>query len=202
MAYDPMRSGHGAGSGQPHPEFPWDEQEATDARGTAENLASRRVRGRPFQRGNTAATNRVPNVALLGVDPSQIPEPTRRDIRKAERYRKRRCSETVATTGYVSAGASAIFGSASLAHVASRRVYAQAFATDDPALYKLAADLSDKHAQLEVKARWMAKDEAARADDGGVDEERVARGVAEFEAKRQRERDAMIARKAAEDVDP
>jgi hypothetical protein len=161
VPFDPMRKGHGAGAGQPHPEFPWDEQQPSDASATAANLALRRVRGRPFQRGNKAAVDRVPNAALLGVDANDIPELTRKDIRKAERLRKRRCAETVATTGYVSAGSSAIFGSAALAHVASRRVYALAFAKDDPALYKLAADLSEKHAQLEVKARWMAKDEAA-----------------------------------------
>jgi hypothetical protein len=178
---NPMRDGHGKGRGQPHVELAWKDQKPSNPDATAENLASRRARGRPFQRGNTAAVGRVPNVALLGVDASQIPELTRKDIRKAERLRRRRCSETAATTGYVSAGSSAIHGSAALAHVASRRVYALAFAADDPALYKLAADLSDRHAQLEIKARWLAKDEAASRPD--VDDVERERARAEFQRR-------------------
>jgi hypothetical protein len=40
-------------------------------------------------------------------------------------------------------------------------VAALAFQTGDPALHKLAADLAEKHSQLELKAGFMAKDEAA-----------------------------------------
>lgn len=165
---DPVRRGHGAGEGQPHVEIVQDEQPATNAEHTATNLALRRLRGRPFELNNAAAAGRLPNIALLGVDASQIPELTQADIRKAARLRKRRVSETRATTGYVSAGASAMFGSSALAHVASRRIYALAFATDDPKLYKLAAELSEKSAQLEIKARWTAKDEAAARPRGNA----------------------------------
>jgi hypothetical protein len=52
-------------------------------------------------------------------------------------------------------------GSAALVLASQRQVALLAFKKGDPALHKLAADLAEKHSQLELKAGFMAKDEAA-----------------------------------------
>lgn len=157
----PVRPGHGTGAGTPHIEIPFDEQAPANPDQTAINLAERRKRGKPFEKNNGAGRGRRPVLALLGVDPASVPELARKDVRRADRYRRRRVAETTAVTGYTSAGAAAIFSSAALVLASARQVAAIAFQTGDPAMHKLAADLSEKHSQLEIKARWLAKDEAA-----------------------------------------
>lgn len=161
MAFDPLRSGHGQGAASVHVEVPWKDLPPVNAAETAANVAERKRRGRPFQKGNRASADRAPTLALLGVKADSIPEPSRSDLRKAESYRQRAVRELAAAHGYASARACAIQGSAALVLASQRQVAAKAFETGDPDLHKLAADLADRHAQLELKADVTAQRAAA-----------------------------------------
>ncbi|HEY2406830.1 MAG TPA: hypothetical protein VGI10_12545 [Polyangiaceae bacterium] len=149
-------------AGQPHVEIPLKDLRPANPDETARNVAARKLRGKPFTLGNTVAVGRKPVLALLGVDAESVPEPSRRDLKRADRYRQRRVREIAGAHGYASAGTCAVLGSAALVLASQRQVAALAFRTGDPALHKLAADLAEKHSQLELKAGFMAKDEAAR----------------------------------------
>lgn len=158
----PVRNGHGSGAGTPHVEVPLKDLKPGNAEETARNLAERKSRGKPFTPGNRASAGRAPTLALLGgVPAADLPELARRDVRKADRYRQRRVREHGAAHGYASAGTCAILGSAALVLASQRQVATLAFKTGDPALHKLAADLAAQHSQLELKAAFLAKDEAA-----------------------------------------
>ena len=156
-----VRNGHGQGAGMPHVEVPLKDRQPANPDETAANVAERKRRGKPFQRGNQAAKGRKPVLALLGVAAAEVPEPSRRDLKRADRYRQRRVREVAGASGYASAGTCAVLGSAALVLASQRQVAALAFQTGDPALHKLAADLAEKHSQLELKAGFMARDEAA-----------------------------------------
>jgi hypothetical protein len=148
--------------------LPPDEQPHANAAATAEGSAERARRGRPFAKGNAASRGRKPSLALLGV-PSDIAAPANRSaVLKANRLRRRRCSELLAVHGYVSCGVSGIEASAALATAASRVVYAQAFASSDAALFKIAAQLADSARQCTL-AGWelAAREGAARAETRG-----------------------------------
>lgn len=157
----PVRPGHGEGAGQPHVEIPLKDQRPANAEDTARNVAERKRRGRPFQKGNTASKDRAPTLALLGIKADMVPELARADLKRADRYRQRRVRELAGAHGYASAGTCAVLGSAALVLASQRHVAALAFQSGDPALHKLAADLAEKHSQLELKASFMCKDEAA-----------------------------------------
>jgi hypothetical protein len=161
MAITEVRPGHGAGTGTPHLEIGFKDLRPANADETARNVAERKRRGKPFEPGNAAASGRRPKLALLGVDEATMPELARNDLRRADRYRQRRVREVAGAHGYASAGTCAVLGSASLVLASQRQIAALAFQTGDPALHKLAADLAEKHSQLELKASFMAKDEAA-----------------------------------------
>jgi hypothetical protein len=161
MAITPVRNGHGAGASTPHVEIPLKDQRPANADETARNVAERKRRGKPFQKGNTAAQGRSPTLALLGIRADTVPELAQRDLKRADRYRQRRVRELAGAHGYASAGTCAVLGSAALVLASQRHVAALAFQSGDPALHKLAADLAEKHSQLELKAGFMAKDEAA-----------------------------------------
>lgn len=158
----PVRNGHGAGAGTPHVELALKDMTPANPDDTARNVAERKRRGKPFEKNNRAAAGRRPVLALLGVEAAAMPEPARRDLKRADRYRQRRVREVAGANGYASAGTCAVLGSAALVLASQRQVAAKAFETGDPALHKLAADLAEKHSQLELKAGFMAKDEAAR----------------------------------------
>lgn len=158
---DPIRKGHGTGADAPHIEVPLKDLRPNNAADTAANVARRKRRGRPFEKGNRAAADRAPVLALLGVETGEIPELARKDLRKADRYRQRRVREVAGAHGYASAGTCAVLGSAAITLASQRQVAALAFQTGDPALHKLAADLAEKHSQLELKASFMARNEAA-----------------------------------------
>jgi hypothetical protein len=169
MAFDPLRDGHGQGAAAPHVETPWKDLPAVNAAATASNVAERKRRGKPFQKGNKASAGRAPTLALLGVKTAGIPEHSRNDLRKADRYRQRAVRELAAAHGYASARACAIQGSAALVLASQRQIAAKAFETGDPELHKLAADLADKHAQLELKADVTAqRAAAARPQESGL----------------------------------
>ena len=172
-----LRTGHGQGADAPHIETPWKDLGATDAAATASNVAERKRRGKPFQKGNTASAGRAPTLALLGVKTAGIPEASRNDLRKADRYRQRAVRELAAAHGYASARACAIQGSAALVLASQRQIAAKAFETGDPELHKLAADLADKHAQLELKADVTAQ-RAAAAKPRESARDRLAREIA------------------------
>jgi hypothetical protein len=159
---NPLRPGHGAGDGMPHVEVPLKDRQPANADDTARNVAQYKRRGKPFEPGNRAGADRKPVLALLGVQAASLPEPTQRDVKRAGRYRQRRVREIVAANGYASAGTCAVLGSAAIVLASQRQVAALAFQTGDPALHKLAADLAEKHSQLELKASFLAKDESAR----------------------------------------
>ncbi len=111
--------------------------------------------------GNRAAVGRKPVLALLGVKAELVPKASRADLKRADRYRQRRVREVAGAHGYASAGTCAVLGSAALVLASQRQVSLLAFKSGDPALHKLAADLAEKHSQLEIKAGFMAKDESA-----------------------------------------
>ncbi|MFZ5891279.1 MAG: hypothetical protein ACOY0T_09535 [Myxococcota bacterium] len=161
MSINPLRNGHGAGAGQPHVELPLKDLRPANPEETARNLAERKGRGKPFQKGNKAAQGRAPSLALLGRPADNVPELARKDLRRADRYRQRRVREVAGATGYADAGTCAVLASAALVLASQRQVAARAFETGEPALHKLAADLAEKHSQLELKAAFMAKDAAA-----------------------------------------
>ncbi|HET7542006.1 MAG TPA: hypothetical protein VFK05_19170 [Polyangiaceae bacterium] len=158
----PIRPGHGDGANGYHVEVPLKDLQPANAADTEAGLTERKRRGRPFQDGNRAAEGRKPMLALLGIAADEVPEPARKDLKRAERYRQRRVREVgCAHGGFCDSGTGAVLGSAALVLASQRQVAAMAFKTGDPALHKLATDLAEKHSQLEIKASFMAKDSAA-----------------------------------------
>jgi hypothetical protein len=142
---------------------PLDEIPAGNATDTAANLASRRVRGRPFERGNVAAKGRKPALAGLGITTPASDPAYRRALGRANRYRRRRCSELAAVYGgYLSAGAAGLIASASLALGASRYLYERAGVTGDTTLLAQAARLADSAKGLEIAAIDVAQREQAQ----------------------------------------
>lgn len=169
MAITPVRKGHGKGAGNPHVEIAIKDLVPMNADETAQNLAIRKRRGKPFEKDNKAAKGRVPTLALLGVSADDVPDLSRNDLRKADRYRQRRVRELAGAHGYASAGTCAVLGSAALVLASQRQIALIAFQTGNPAMHKLAADLAEKHSQLEIKAGFMAKDEAASKPKNSID---------------------------------
>lgn len=150
--------------GRPYPQAPRaDELPATNAAETAANLAERRRRGRPFERGNQAAKGRRPALALLGIEVEAADPVYQRMLRHAHRYRRRRVSELHAVHGYVSAGAAGLLASAALALAGSRYAYALAAKGGKEAAswLKLGATLADSARNAELSAVEVAKRDAA-----------------------------------------
>ncbi len=154
--------GHGNGEGKPRIEVPpADEATKPNAHATATNLAERKRRGRPFEPGNRAAEGRRPKLALLGVPAAATDPRYALSLRRASRYRKRRCSELAAAHGYVSAGASSLIASAALALSASRFLYEVAAETGDAETLKRASALANDARQNELAAWELAARESA-----------------------------------------
>ena len=156
-----LRNGHGAGAGVPRVEvLPPDELPQPNAHDTAANLAIRSRKGKPFEPGNRAAAGRRPKLALLGVAVDATDPRYALALRRAGRYRKRRCSELAATHGYVSAGAASLIASAALALCASRYLYEVAAGTGDAETMKRASALANDARQNELAAWELASREA------------------------------------------
>lgn len=156
-----LRNGHGSGRGVPRVEvLAPDEQPTPNASDTATRLLERQRRGRPFQPGNRAAAGRRPKLALLGVATDAADPRYALALRRAGRYRKRRCSELATTFGYVSAGAGSMIASASLALCASRFLYEVAAQTGDAETLKRASALANDARQNELAAWEIASREA------------------------------------------
>jgi hypothetical protein len=122
MPPTPVRNGHGAGASGPHVEIPLKDQRPANADETACNVTERKRRGKPFEKGNTAAKDRAPTLALLGIRADTMPELARRDLKRADRYRQRRVRELAGAHGYASAGTCAVLGSAALVLTSQRHV--------------------------------------------------------------------------------
>lgn len=164
-----LRAAHGTGASAilraespPLPEVP-----PPNAERTALGLAMAAARGKPFQPGNSAASQRKPALALMGVPIDSADPRCRSAMRKAANWRSRRCRElTVLSGGYLGTGPATMIASAALALAASRVAYELA-AERGPAgvqLAKLGADLADKARQQELTAVGLAEREArARA---------------------------------------
>jgi hypothetical protein len=156
-----LRNGHGTGTGSPRVEvLPPDELPTTNGDDTASNLAMRSRRGKPFEPGNRAAAGRRPKLALLGVSVDATDPRYALALRRAGRYRKRRCSELAAVHGYVSAGAASLIASAALALCASRYLYEVAATTGDAETLKRASALANDARQNELAAWELASREA------------------------------------------
>ena len=83
---------------------PLDEYSPADAALTEQGLALRAARGRPFQKGNRAASGRGPSLTRITADPS-APEAARRVHRKAQSLaRKRERELSVQYGGALSSG--------------------------------------------------------------------------------------------------
>lgn len=124
-------------------------------------------KGRPFARGNTAAKNKRPALCLLGDASSDDPR-LRSARRKADAYRRRRCSELAAQHGgYLSAGASGMIAASARDLANSQIVQAlgdEAFARgehDAAAKYwAQSSRLSDQSRTKELTAIALAAREA------------------------------------------
>lgn len=147
-----------------------------NAADTERGLAEAARRGRPFQKGNRAAENRRPVLALLGV-PLEAADPRCRSaLRQANALRQRRVRElAVAHGGYLGAGPSSMLGSAARALAASTLLYqlatealAEKRTKDAAELFKTSAQLADSARQQELTAVGLAEREAkSRAAVGG-----------------------------------
>jgi hypothetical protein len=144
--------------------------EIPNANRTAQGLAVRAARGRPFEPGNAAAKGRKPKLARAGVDAPQADPEWSRYETQGRRYTQRRCRElAVQHGGTLGAGPSAMLASAGLALAASRWLYARAAVDGDADLFKKAASLADSARQQELTAVALAEREAAaRAEDDGA----------------------------------
>jgi hypothetical protein len=153
---------------------PLDEIPTPNAAETAANLTARRVRGRPFERGNRAAVGRKPAISVFGVRVEASDPAYARALRHAARYRRRRCSELAAAYGgHLSAGASSLVASAALALAGSRYLYELAGRNDDAGLLTQAARLADSAKGLEVAAMDIAEREKAdRPTESDIDRAR------------------------------
>ena len=175
-----LRRAHGAGaSALVRVEvLPPDELMTPNADDTAANLAIRSAVGRPFQPGNRAAAGRRPRLALLGVSVDATDPRYALALRRAARYRKRRCSELAAVHGYVSAGASSLIASAALALCASRYLYEVGASTGDAETLKRASALANDARQNELAAWELASREAAARPSAPTDPMATIRALA------------------------
>ncbi len=160
-----LRAAHGTGANalvrvesQPVDELP-----PLNARDTAEGVASATLRGRPFQRGNSAARGRRPALASSAGIPLDAADPDyKRALGWARRYRRRRCSELARDHGgSLSSGVCGMITSSALDMAASRYLAAKAAENGDPALMVQASRLAQSSRQLELTALELASREAA-----------------------------------------
>jgi hypothetical protein len=124
-----IRSAHGtaaAGGAILVAEAPPLDELPANAYATAEGLRVRAARGRPFQRGNSAAKGRGPSLTRSGVDPS-VGDAARRSVaRKAESLRRVCVREiAVAAGGDVSSAVRVEIAAWALATAWSRHAYDQ-----------------------------------------------------------------------------
>lgn len=152
---------------------PVDELPALNADDTAQGLAMAQRRGRPFERGNSAAAGRKPALATACGMPLDAGDPAyRKALGWARRYRGRRVRElAVQHGGELSAGVCAMITSSALDMAASRYLAAKAAQTGDAAMMMTASRLAQSSRQQELTALEVAAREAAvRPSGDAVDE--------------------------------
>lgn len=163
---------------------PLDEGAPPNADDTERGLAAAKRRGRPFTKGNHAASNRKPVLALMGVSLQSDDPRCTAALRKAERLRQRRVRElTVQHGGYLGAGPCSMLGSAYRALAASTVLYALASEAlaggrvkEASDLFSTSARLADSSRQQELTAIAIAEREhAARAPASAVDHQAALR---------------------------
>jgi hypothetical protein len=160
---EPIRSAHGTGAETIlRVETPvLDELRPLNAGDTGQGLAERERRGRPFERGNTAATGRKPSLCLMGLPVGTADPRYRRAARKARSWTQRRCRElAVQSGGPLGAGPCGALANAGLALAASRVLYELAAETLSAKMFQQAAELADKAKQQELFAVGLASREA------------------------------------------
>jgi len=175
-----LRRAHGKGAGAllRAETRPLDEIPALNAADTDRALALAERRGRPFTRGNRAASGRRPALALLGV-PLDASDPRyRAAMRRADRYRRRRVRElTVQSGGFLGSGVAALLATSARALAASTVLYTLAGEALARGEHKVSADLMTSGARLGDAARQAeltavglaAREASARAATRGPD---------------------------------
>lgn len=155
-----LRTGHGAGAGQPRievlppdelppatPPFAVQQQRLANGRFAAQNTAGTAKRVRPGLRGS---------LPLDQTDPRY-----RAFARWGTRYGAHRRRELAQSHGgYISAGAGTIIESAAQAMAASRYIHSLAAASGDPELFRAASVLASTARQHELAAWELAAREA------------------------------------------
>lgn len=165
-----IRTAHGTGANAllRVEQKPLDELRPLNAEDTVEGLAQAKRRGRPFEKGNRAAENRKPALALLGVPLTSTDPRCRAALRQANSLRQRRVRElAIAHGGFLGAGPCSMLGSAARALAASTLLYtlateAVAAGKVDQAskLFAQSAKLADMARQQELTAVGLAEREA------------------------------------------
>ena len=171
---DMLRTAHGTGTAAllRVERLPLDEEVPLNAADTERGLAEAKRRGRPFEKGNRAAENRKPALALLGVPLDSADPRCRAALRQANSLRRRRVRElAIQHGGHLGAGPCAMLGSSARALAASTVLYTLATealaagktkeATD---LFQASAQLADKSRQQELTAVAIAAREAVASE--------------------------------------
>jgi hypothetical protein len=134
---------------------------------TVEGLALAKKRGRPFQRGNRAASGRRPALASASGIPLVSKDPEyQKHLRWARAWRKKRVSElSIMHGGYLSSGVCAMITSAAIDMAASRYLSVKAAATGETEFMLLASKLAQSSKQQELCALEIAsRENAARKE--------------------------------------
>lgn len=132
-------------------------------RAEAKERAKKSGKARAWPRGKSLTKGNKVKLAVLGIDSDILNEGNpeyAKALRTANSYRKHRQRELAITHGYLSAGASALLATASLALASSRYVYAQVVRTGDISLLKTASALADSARQNELAAYELCAREA------------------------------------------
>lgn len=118
-----------------------------------------------FKRGNRAAQGRKPSMVKLGVPLSMcdVADPRyRKLLRNAGKYRKFRSEELARTHGFLSAGASSMIASASLALAGSKWLYLLAAETVDTKVASNLVTMASKLSMDAMRAEQMAWEISSR----------------------------------------
>lgn len=159
-----IRTGHGAGAGQPRVEVPPpDEIAKPDERTVSlvESVPPERDRSGRFVKGNRVSSK--PRLRANRQGSIDTSDPAFRPFkRRAKEYSAARRAELLKTFGYVSVGVAAMVESAAAALSVCRFLEAMAQATLSPELFKRSADLGALARQHELASFELCAREAVR----------------------------------------
>lgn len=195
---NPIRKAHGNGAKAVlRTELPpIDEFGCANAGDTARGMAVYAARGRPFEPGNEAASNRPPKLARIApAEPTAHPLWRSKYRHQASRYARRRVAElAIMFGGKVSVAVQRLVGLAAKQAAASDLLYELAMTELDTTTIMQAAKLADMSRQAELTAIGLARleqDSFQEDDDARNRRMRIAA---------QREREARRAAGATIDV--